>query len=454
VLRDEGAGELVLTNMANWALPVIRYRTGDRATLKQGCECGYAGATLLELPARETENFRAGRDTITTREFDAVLCSQDVKQFQVTQVAPTEFAVVWIPSSTTASLDIMNEALRQRLEEAIPQATIRVRAVESITKPGGKVRRYISFSGPPAHPPDLGHQQPRVIRAALNHAVEFAGATEPLSTVIATAGRHLLKADAASGELLMESYKRFPYKLTCAALSSDASLFSAGDRSGAIHLCDTYSGMDLGQVGGDQASVTCIAFGGGAKQIVSGGADGTVNVWDALTLEQTGRVRHRGGSIACVAASLDGTLLATADAAGRIRVWDASSFRQIRSFGGKANVLCIAFTPDGDALAGGCADHSVRLWDARSGRLLAVLAGHRRAVSALRFCPDAKTLVSGSLDGTLRVWHAWSGRHLSTLQGHRGAVRSVFVTADSRTIVSGGQDGTVRLWPIRPATDY
>jgi phenylacetate-CoA ligase len=39
--RDEGEGDLVLTNLGRWGMPVIRYRTGDRVTAVRGsCSCG------------------------------------------------------------------------------------------------------------------------------------------------------------------------------------------------------------------------------------------------------------------------------------------------------------------------------------------------------------------------------------------------------------------------------
>jgi phenylacetate-CoA ligase len=45
--RDEGDGELVLTNLGRWGTPVIRYRTGDRVKAVRGpCACG---RTLVKL---------------------------------------------------------------------------------------------------------------------------------------------------------------------------------------------------------------------------------------------------------------------------------------------------------------------------------------------------------------------------------------------------------------------
>src|SRR2546427_8043641 len=46
-VRDEGDGELVLTNLGRWGMPVIRYRTGDRVhTVRGTCSCG---RTLVKL---------------------------------------------------------------------------------------------------------------------------------------------------------------------------------------------------------------------------------------------------------------------------------------------------------------------------------------------------------------------------------------------------------------------
>src|SRR5436309_15735505 len=49
---------------------------------------------------------------------------------------------------------------------------------------------------------------------------------------------------------------------------------------------------------------------------------------------------------------------------------------------------------------------------------LAVLSGHREAVTSLAFSPDGKTLASGSYDRTVRLWGIPSGRALRVLKGH------------------------------------
>lgn len=46
-VRDDGEGELVLTNLGRWGMPALRYRTGDRVHAVRGrCRCG---RTLVKL---------------------------------------------------------------------------------------------------------------------------------------------------------------------------------------------------------------------------------------------------------------------------------------------------------------------------------------------------------------------------------------------------------------------
>ncbi|MBI2323464.1 MAG: phenylacetate--CoA ligase family protein [Chloroflexi bacterium] len=46
-VREDGEGELILTNLGRWGSPAIRYRTGDRViAAREGCSCG---RSLLKL---------------------------------------------------------------------------------------------------------------------------------------------------------------------------------------------------------------------------------------------------------------------------------------------------------------------------------------------------------------------------------------------------------------------
>jgi phenylacetate-CoA ligase len=65
VLRDDGTpapagepGEIVITNFANYAMPLIRYRIGDTGAMGKGdCPCGRSWPRLKEVRGRVTDNF-------------------------------------------------------------------------------------------------------------------------------------------------------------------------------------------------------------------------------------------------------------------------------------------------------------------------------------------------------------------------------------------------------------
>ncbi len=79
--RDEGEGELVLTNLGRWGTPVIRYRTGDRVQAARGtCACrrtlvklagGIAGRVDDMVTVRGVNVFPSAIEAIVRR-FDEV----------------------------------------------------------------------------------------------------------------------------------------------------------------------------------------------------------------------------------------------------------------------------------------------------------------------------------------------------------------------------------------------
>src|SRR5437763_946952 len=62
-VRDEGDGELVLTNLGRWCMPIIRYRTGDRVHATRGtCSSGPTRVNLAGgIAGRVDDTVRAGR---------------------------------------------------------------------------------------------------------------------------------------------------------------------------------------------------------------------------------------------------------------------------------------------------------------------------------------------------------------------------------------------------------
>jgi phenylacetate-CoA ligase len=147
-------GEVIATGFANRAMPLIRYRTGDVATLRKavGCPCGRSRPVIEELDGRiedyvvTPDGRRIGRMDHVFK--DALL----VKEAQIVQAAPGEILVRIAPRpgyGPDAEARIDREfrarlgreiAIRYELVDAIPrEANGKFRAVIS-SLAGGRLR--------------------------------------------------------------------------------------------------------------------------------------------------------------------------------------------------------------------------------------------------------------------------------------------------------------------------
>ena len=90
-------------------------------------------------------------------------------------------------------------------------------------------------------------------------------------------------------------------------------------------------------------------------------------------------------------------------ASGRVQV---TKIRPVELEDLGAQVNAIAFTKDGKTLAVGTEDGKISLCSRETQEVIAVLTGHKGAVTSLAFSRDDNLLVSGSVDKTVRFWRA------------------------------------------------
>ena len=79
-------------------------------------------------------------------------------------------------------------------------------------------------------------------------------------------------------------------------------------------------------------------------------------------------------------------------------------------------------------------------------REIAVLSGHRAAVTDVRWGRNSKTLVTASRDGTARIWNVSEPGNVVVLAGHDGGVRAVAISPGGTRVVTASRDNTVILW--------
>lgn len=151
----EGAeGEIVVTLLVNRAMPLVRYRTGDRGSLLPGaCGCGIGLRRLGVVTGREADVLAlSGRRRVSPY---AITCALEgvpgLVRYQVSQLGPERLRVRVRTARSHASADAV-AGIRGALQRAIPgPLTIDVELVEHfeagprakfrVVQPGGEEGR-------------------------------------------------------------------------------------------------------------------------------------------------------------------------------------------------------------------------------------------------------------------------------------------------------------------------
>jgi phenylacetate-CoA ligase len=126
-------GELVATNLGRWGMPLIRYRTGDRAELTYGCACGCPFAKVMGgLRGRVDEMFTVrGTNLFPAQVEDVVRRHPEVGEFviEVRSERRMEEVTVVLEAADAAVADVLAVELRNALGvrldcRAVPPGTL------------------------------------------------------------------------------------------------------------------------------------------------------------------------------------------------------------------------------------------------------------------------------------------------------------------------------------------
>jgi hypothetical protein len=141
--QAEGQGELVVTSLENWAMPFIRYRTGDVGTLVVGeCSCGYAGTSIAAIDGRDSVYFSVGGKRFNPSVLNPIFEALPIRQFQVVQNQSGALCVSWIRCATANPADT-EETMRRALAAAVGALPLTIRQVDAIGTQGQKAQRYV-----------------------------------------------------------------------------------------------------------------------------------------------------------------------------------------------------------------------------------------------------------------------------------------------------------------------
>lgn len=156
-------GQVVLTDLNNRAMPLIRYRVGDLAVLGTRCACGRGFPTLEEVRGREYDFIQDNEGRRYHGEYIMYLFEDlrergvPVHQFQVIQLESGALEVLVV--SDVSSLDSVVATVVDEMKRRLPNLLVTGRGVDAIERTkSGKMQliRNNSASGQPHTSREIG----------------------------------------------------------------------------------------------------------------------------------------------------------------------------------------------------------------------------------------------------------------------------------------------------------
>ena len=120
----DGLCELVVTDLLNDGMPLIRYRINDCAIpAEPGCACGRGYAMLGKVSGRTADNFVLPDGNIVpgiSLQNRVIKVCPGIKKIQIVQETPAQFMIRYVPGATFAAEDL--KSLDSKLSEYFGQS--------------------------------------------------------------------------------------------------------------------------------------------------------------------------------------------------------------------------------------------------------------------------------------------------------------------------------------------
>lgn len=119
-VTDGEVGEVVITNLNRYAMPIIRYKNGDLARLsRETCPCGCKLPMIAEIVGRTGEDMSlpTGK-TIPWNQLKSLMTHQHVRQFQLVQNEDGSITIRYIPEDSV-EIEQLDDLLLYRFRNLI-----------------------------------------------------------------------------------------------------------------------------------------------------------------------------------------------------------------------------------------------------------------------------------------------------------------------------------------------
>jgi phenylacetate-CoA ligase len=133
----EGKGRVIATNLHNFAMPLIRYDTGDMAEIThQPCKCGKTTPRLLEVIGRTTDYLKFGDVYIGSPVLTVLMGKLEVELYQIIQDSEDHvvFNLVLPKNSSIKDKENSINHIKSSMNDKVPNVKVDVMFYDSINK--------------------------------------------------------------------------------------------------------------------------------------------------------------------------------------------------------------------------------------------------------------------------------------------------------------------------------
>jgi phenylacetate-coenzyme A ligase PaaK-like adenylate-forming protein len=135
-------GRILATSLYNYAMPFIRYDTGDMATIREShCPCGCKRPLLMQLKGRTTDYLDIHGTLVGSPVLTVLMGKTEAEQYQIVQKSADHIVVRIVKSPRYGRRD--EEFIRSSLVAHLPQAEIEIAYVDEIVAPDGQKHKFI-----------------------------------------------------------------------------------------------------------------------------------------------------------------------------------------------------------------------------------------------------------------------------------------------------------------------
>lgn len=136
----DGMGEVVITNLDNWAMPLIRYKLNDIVTPSNGCDCGRDLPTLKSIEGRDTDIVITPNGFLVVHFFTILFeYIEGVDAFQVVQEEMDRLTIKIVKNNKFKEKD--KEYIKNKIREHAGDINIEFEFLEKI--PSKNKRRFV-----------------------------------------------------------------------------------------------------------------------------------------------------------------------------------------------------------------------------------------------------------------------------------------------------------------------